>query len=144
MKKFLLLLASISILTGCSVMKTTEREVYTYFADYSKYAEVGFLISPDAYSGEFESLGEIEISITPAIKEHGSDGNFGPRGKYLDYEVILYDEAVDIAVAKAIEKGANALVNFSITATEIASSDSWGQYAKGVKYNIKGFCIKRK
>lgn len=144
MKKFLLLLASISILTGCSVMKTTEREVYTYFADYSKYAEVGFLISPDAYSGEFESLGEIEISITPAIKEYGSDGNYGPRGKYLDYEVILYDEAVDIAVAKAIEKGANALVNFSITATEIASSDSWGQYAKGVKYNIKGFCIKRK
>lgn len=145
MKKIFLAIAAIAILAGCAVLKPAERTIHAYYADYSKYTEAGFLISPNSYAGEFESLGEIDIFITPGIKEFEAEADyFGSRGKYLDYENIPYDEIVDIAVSKAIAKGANAIVNFSIATQEISKGDAWGQVAKGIKYHIKGFCIKRK
>ena len=145
MKKVLLIIISCTMLAGCAVLKPTERTIHAYYADYSKYTEAGFLISPNSYTGEFESLGEIEIIITPGIKEFEAEADyFGSRGKYLDYEHITHDEIVDIAVSEAIAKGANAIVNFSIATQEISKGDAWGQVAKGIKYHIKGFCIKRK
>lgn len=144
MKKILFIIPAILLLAGCAVLKPTERSVDAYYADYSKYAEAGFLISPDPYTGDFESLGEIEILITPAIKEYKGNDGYNSRERYLDYELITHDEIVEIAVEKALAKGANAIVNFSISTENISKGDAWGQIAIGAKYTVKGFCIKRK
>lgn len=144
MKKFIYTIAIAIIASSCGVLKPTERTVDLYFADYREFAEEGFLISPDSYTYDFESLGEIEMVITPAIKKYGEEGDYGPRGTFLDYEEISHNELVKLAVEEAKKMGADAIVNFSITKTPIAAKDVWGTYASGSKYLIKGFCIKRK
>jgi len=142
MKK-LILLAAIVILSGCASIKPTQRAIYTDFADYRAYSEIGFLITPNAYSGEFESLGEIAIHIIPAItktteKYMGEDWNF------YDYEVIKRQELIDIAVKEAIDRGADAITDFAITSKEIIKGDGMGKVCSGYEYWITGFCIKRK
>lgn len=144
MKK-LIILAVIALASSCSIIRPTAREVVTYFADYREYAAEGFLISPNPYTEDFESIGEIEIVITPAIKQYPEEGQpYDYRGEYLDYESIEYNEIVRIAVEKAKEKGADALVNFAISQTPISQSDADGIRVDGFVYHVKGFCIKRK
>lgn len=144
MKK-IILLAAIALTAGCAVIKPTERKIYTDFADYSAYSEIGFLITPHAYSGEYESLGELAISIVPAIKQFSGGGEqYDYRGKYYDYETIKRQDAIDIAVKEAINRGANAITNFTITTKEISRGDGLGTLCIGYEYYITGFCIKRK
>lgn len=144
MKK-LILLAAIVILSGCASIKPTQRAIYTDFADYRAYSEIGFLITPNAYSGEFESLGEIAIHIVPAIKMFPEEGEeYDGRGRYIDYENIKRQDLIDIVVKEAIEKGANAITDFAITSKEITKGDAMGQFCSGFEYWITGFCIKRK
>lgn len=133
MKKILLALAAITMLASCATVKPTERKVYTYFADYRPYAEIGFLITPQSYHGEYESIGEIEIKIVPAYEKKITGYNVLDEAYYtFAYETITFDEITDIAVKEAIKKGADAICNFSITKPN------------DISYHIKGFCIKRK
>lgn len=148
MRKLTLLLTGVVALSSCSVLsvgektKSTERTTVTHFADYRPYTAEGFLISPNAYTGEYESLGEVAITITPSLKEFKREGKEAYLGSYYEYEKISYDELVSIAVKEAKSKGGDALVNFSITSTLIESTG--GTFAVGYKYTIEGFCIKRK
>lgn len=145
MKKILLIFAAIAMLTGCATLKKEDRKVYTDFADYRPYLEIGFLITPNLYSGEFESIGELAIHIVPAIKLFPEDGEqYDYRGKYYDYEEIKRQDVIDIAVKEAINRGADAIANFNITANEISKGDGLGTVCIGREYYITGFCIKRK
>lgn len=127
------------ILASCSTLKPTQRIVETYFSDYREYAKDGFLISPCPYTYDFESVGELNILITPAkvIVERPSSTyyNSATTINALDYENIPYSEMVEMAVKEAKSKGADAIVNFNITKEQTATE----KY-----YHINGFCIKRK
>lgn len=142
MKRLLLAIAVAVLAASCSTMNPTKRVVLTSFSDYRPYAEAGFLISPSSYTYAFESVGEIDIFITPAkvVVDKPSMYN-GAVMKVLDYEEIEYAEMVEMAVNQAKEKGADALVNFSISKgrTEAQPGIPSQPY-----YHIKGFCIKRK
>lgn len=143
--KRIALLFFIAVISGCSALKPTARSITPYFADYRPYAAESFLISPNPYTEEFESIGEIEIVITPALKQYPEEGSaYDARGRYIDYEDISHDELLKIAVEEAKSRGADAIVNFSISKTPISASDTAGSYAAGEEYRIKGFCIKRK
>lgn len=148
MKKILLIVAAIAFLASCSTLKSIEKEdrkVYTDFADYRPYLEIGFLITPNLYSGEFESIGELAIHIVPAIKLFPEDGEqYDYRGKYYNYEEIKRQDVIDIAVKEAISRGADAIANFNITANKISKADGLGTVCIGREYYITGFCIKRK
>ncbi len=112
----------------------------TFFID-----KQGFLISPSPYTYDFESVGEINIIVTPALKQGGKVvwGETTNTGLY--YENISTDELVEMAVKEAKSKGADALVNFSITLEDIRAVDSFkGGVAPGYRYYVKGYCIKRK
>ena len=55
------------------------------------------------------------------------------------------DEMVEIAVKTAKEKGADAIVNFSIIKDKISEFNRFnGVYITGNTYYIQGYCIKRK
>lgn len=144
MKKIFLAIAAIAILYGCAALKPTEREVYTYVADYRAYSEAGFLITPQPYHGEYESLGEVDIHIIPAFKEAGEEyGYMGEIWQTYKFEKISMDTIVDTAVKQAVEIGADAIANFSITGKVIERVGSRKTY-EGIEYRVKGFCIKRK
>ena len=144
MKKLAIAFALTVIITGCSTIRPSERIVLSVFSDYSKYADEGFLISPSAYTYNFDSVGEINIMVTPAKVKKEVKSLYSSY-TIIDYEKISYDEMVELAVKMAKEKGANALVNFSINTEPINLYDRMnGRCLVGEIYYIKGFCIKRK
>lgn len=143
MKK-IILLAAIAILTGCASLKPTERKVYTYLADYRAYSEAGFLITPQPYHGEYESLGEIDIHIIPAFEQAEEEfGYMGEKWYTFKFETISMDAIINTAVKQAVGMGADAIANFSITGKTIERVGS-GKTYEGIEYRVKGFCIKRK
>lgn len=129
----------------------TQRQVYTSFSDFRKYSEEGFLISPSPYTYNFESVGELEMTIYPAIEKKEHKYTYSQDTYYrFEKETVDYNELVAMAVTEAKSKGADAIVNFAITVEYKTISYSAYGYISGpmpteiVKYIVKGFCIKRK
>lgn len=133
------------------------RIVSTFYADYAKYEEEGFLISPYEYTEDFDGLGELRLVIAPALIEVQLPSVYsgGAARTVFDYETIPYDELVQVAVEEARKRGADALVSFSIELRDLKVNDpiykggacgrSMGDgYTQGYMYHIKGYCIKRK
>lgn len=141
MKKILIIIASALAIASCGTLKPTPRTYQVYFSDYRSYSEDGFLISPNPYTYGFESIGELHIEVQPAIIEGERESLYeGVTIKGYVAENIPYDDLVDIAVNEAKSRGADALVNFSIT-TETANIT---RDVVGYIYHIDGYCIKRK
>lgn len=139
MKKFFIAIVAVVTITSCSTMKETQRTILTSFSDYRQYAAEGFLISPSPYTYDFESVGEIDIVVEPAMVKVVKSQYY--NYETLVYETIPYDELVKMAVDEAKAKGADALVNFTITKEYVR--DTHGLINE-MYYNITGFCIKRK
>lgn len=146
MRKLIIAFVCICFATSCGVtIVPHDRIVLTSFADYTKYTEEGFLISPTNYTADFESIGELHIEVKPALsvrrKAPTYDG--GSKKTIYMYEEIEFTELVDIAVKQAKERGADAIVNFSINSTDNSLYTDNG-VVYGRTYIIKGFCIRRK
>ena len=118
MKKLFIAFFALVTLIGCATVKETRRVVLTSFSDYRPYAAEGFLISPNPYTYNFESVGEIDIVVEPAMVKELTEGLYY-NYETLVYETISYDELVKIAVDEAKAKGADALVNFSIVISSV-------------------------
>jgi len=139
---FFLFIAAVA----CGPATHIERSVQVYFADYRPYSEAGFFISPDPYSaGQFESLGELYIKVTPGMHDKGGkeglakndDGIYSrPSGSSAVIEDIAYNELLDLAVSEAIALGADGLADFKITPPP--------SNIPGGSFIITGLCIKRK
>ena len=142
MKK-IIYIATVAILSSCAIVRPTDRKIYTDFADYKAYSESGFLITPQEYMGEYESIGELAIRVVPAIKLFPEEGEaFDYRGRYYDFERIKRQELIDTAVKEAMKRGANAISNFQITTSNISLKTQSGEIIDGEEYIITGFCIK--
>lgn len=147
MKKLGIIIAALFVLAGCAVTKPQERRVYTSFADYRPYSSDGFLISPSPYTYNFESVGELNITVIPAIIETKKEYPYQPDTFYyvVESEIIDFNELVSIAVNEAKSKGADAIVNFAINVEYASYYNKYGSSTSNniSKYIIKGFCIKR-
>lgn len=144
MKNLFVILSLVTVISGCAAVKPSERIVLTAFSDYRKYSAEGFLISPNAYTSDFDGLGELSIMITPAKVKKEVQTQYSSYS-IIEYEIITYDEMVEIAVKTAKEKGADAIVNFSIIKDKISEFNRFnGVYITGNTYYIQGYCIKRK
>jgi hypothetical protein len=144
MKKLFIAMVAIMTFIGCSTMKETQRTILSSFSDYRQYAAEGFLISPNAYTYNFESVGEIDIVVEPAMVKVLVESIY-TNYETLVCETISYDELVKMAVDEAKAKGADALVNFSITKERVPQTNAMnGGYTPDHVYYVKGFCIKRK
>lgn len=140
MKKILFFAVALLAMTACGGPKLTTRIVTSSLLDYRGYAESGFLVSPYAYTFEYDAIGEIEIYVLPANVKKDIESQYTEGRTYtvIAQEDISNQELADIAVEKAKETGADALVNFKIeqAPVSIGSSD--------IYYTVSGFCIKRK
>ena len=154
MKRFILLALLCIIACSCGVVTRT-RSVTSLFLDYRPYTSADFFLSPNAYTGDFEPVGELNIIVDPAVVEirYSSANKFSdniysnaPRTP-VTQELIPESELLEIAVGEAIKKGANGISNLKIE----VSTEFYG-YTKGsvkkvidvYKYHITGFCIIRK
>lgn len=136
MKKLIIIATAISILTSCVGPKLTSRVVTSSLLDFRGYAESGFLVSPYAYTTDYEAIGELEVYVLPAnIKTADPKSDFNI--KIYTQEDITRQELADIAVEEAKKTGADALVNFKIQKIPVPNSSEHF-------FSLTGFCIKRK
>lgn len=139
------------VISGCSVLRPTDRITESCLLDFRPYSSADFFLSPNPYEGDFIPIGELTIDITPALKEPSEDVKFQDiygTSKKLIPEVVPANEILDALVAKALDIGADGISNIKISMSTENVMVNKGifsvQYMPVVKYHITGFCIKRK
>lgn len=145
MKRIMILTAAAIVLTSCGALfmpyEPQQRMELASFLDFRPYTSAGFFISPDAYTGEFEPLGQLYIEIYPEEIEISEskrlkyDEPHYMNGILYGYEYIKYAEILDKAVAQAMKMGADGIADLKIQKITIAER---------VRYEASGLCIKRK
>ncbi|MTI88644.1 MAG: hypothetical protein FH748_11820 [Balneolaceae bacterium] len=153
---FLLLL-----ITGCaSTTNLSQSGGYSYYGiDFREYTEKGFQFTPEKPSGSYESIGIVEVTFEPEVREvsittYNTKGELGilkgkdktfvvqkaflPSGvKYYAVEKIDIDKSIKEVYKLANEWGANAIVNFSI------STNTSTNYIIKESVSVNGFAIKK-
>ncbi|MCW9708098.1 hypothetical protein [Fodinibius salsisoli] len=141
----ILILAFISI--SCSGPKTVARSevVNVTGYDFSEYTAQGFLITPEQYLEEYQSIGLITVTQWPAVRKMerripDSDSQSGYRTVEEFYpESINVEKAIDEIYKVAKDMGADAITRFDVTPT---SRMNGTLNVQGVE--ISGFAIDRK
>jgi len=131
MKRFTTLLAVLLVAASCGTSLTRERMTAVSFADYTAYPDMW--ISPNDCPQAHKAIGQISITIVPAVSPKGSnasrDAIYTTIGG-VQSETIGGDELLEIAVTEARARGANGISNLRI-----------GKDAAGV-YEVTGLLIR--
>lgn len=137
--KYTLILTAL-LFTSCATTKPSNEIIYTTGFNFSEYTEKGFLITPDSYLGEYQSIGLINVTMWPAVIEirgtrtaTGGNVNSGWRIERLNVQ-----KAIDQIYAEADSMGADAITQFRIRSTERNNG-----LLKVPGAEISGFAIKR-
>lgn len=149
MKKYFLIIALALCATSCATFKPQQRSYTISFLDYRPYTSEGFFISPDPYTGEFETLGELYLEIFPEQKEidikHKDNYDrvvyWGTQA--YGFERINHAELLEMAVKRALSVGANGIANIRIT-KETGTTINASVASASIVYKIEGLCIKIK
>ena len=157
MKKIFSLLLTI-ILTSCATLEEL-KVIYPaeilYGIDFTQFTQKGFLITPEKYSGAYESIGMINFTAKPGAKYIKTSSRLNPDwtpGSTQPRVIEVFEWQVDsIAFKQVLSKvydicvkmGADALVNFQ---NEITLDPYTGikNPVTITGYRITGFAIKRK
>jgi hypothetical protein len=163
MKKIINLLIFFTVLS-CVTPKEFEELTFiprkeSFFGiDFTKYSEKGFLITPEKYLGDYESIGLITYEYLPAaeyklagIIENPNfdrrDNSSGPEFIHLkkwDYEKVMIEQVMDSVFLISTRLGADALVNFRIEPKAEFHGTGYKNPTTVNGYSISGFAIKRK
>jgi hypothetical protein len=135
------------VLASCTSLQVIFRESSFYAMDLTKYTALGFLISPESYTGEYESIGIVKYTIVPGavykkVPKYYSDGSKGFTEEWVIDKVEL-TTGLDSLYAISKRMGANAIINF----TAITLPRSYQGILNPVTlegYELTGFAIKRK
>ena len=133
MKKTLILFFLFILLSSCSVVKYNTK---TTFIDFSEYIEKGFYISvgnDEPY--EADNLGYIEVNITSGadknIKHTGSSsGLIGDKSGA--YHEATVNDAIELLYQKAIEVGADGILNLKFYYTNWVDGKIMQTFASGI------------
>ena len=144
----IILLFSILLLVSCSPKRAKYIHPFSeeLVFDFTKYTEKGFFITPEKYTGDYESIGIIDISIYPAaakqievVKSHNIVSGEYAQGYWL-IRYLKPSDIIDSIYESANKLGANAIMNFKINS--IQKQAEFDLNLKGV--NVSGFAIKIK
>lgn len=140
------------LLTGCAV-QPRDRVTNVLFLDYRPYVSADFYITPDAYSQPHNALGELMITVYPAISRNSftteakfSDGIYsnGKTSVNSYMENISSEELLELAVSNALKLGADGISNFE---AKVVYNTTHSKYVGIIQtishYEIKGLCIDR-
>ena len=139
------------ILFALSLFSCSQRILYlpshteSLVFEFQGFSKRGFMITPEKYLGEYESIGIIDISIYPAAARQTKipkeqdiiEGEYA-QGYWLIAK-INPQEVVRIIYNKANDMGADAVINFKVTSIQKQVAGELD--LNGV--NVSGFAIKR-
>jgi len=113
----------------------------------AKYAEKGFLFTPVDYKGKFKSIGMIfgQLSQEARVVEsanHGDNISQSVAHQWIK-ERIIPDALIDTVYQNAVSMGADAIMNFTITAKDSVYNKLTSDVISVKSYTFYGFAIKR-
>jgi len=138
MKKMFIL--TLIFFVSCHV-KEIEKFSRYYSYDFTNYTKNGFLITPESYNGEYESIALIMVEVFPEVRRKSQQDD--PKNKsYENYLLgdISTKEVIDSLYYRALRKGADAIINFNTNHNVFYMNGS-------LKVNgiaASGYAIKRK
>jgi hypothetical protein len=153
MKKYIIILAVFVI--GCSPLKDIYSVKVLNIIDFTPFTAKNFLITPENYTGTYQSIGLIEYIVKPSASYKLSTKELNPKFAPGDPEVtryfdiykwnidnISFDAVLNEAYNICVKMGADAIINFK-------SEIIYDEYASIkypvtiIGYRITGFAIKR-
>jgi len=140
--KSIFLSITIMFLVGCGNAVELEKELYHVGFVFTKYTQNNFLITPEGYNGDYESIGLITTVLYPEVKKvsiKDLNENWQKLGEYWSVKKIDANEAIDSMYAIAVKHGANAIIRFD---TKVISKPNGIFNIYG--WEVSGFAIKRK
>jgi len=146
MKK-IFLTSTLALLFACTPPLTNiPRESSFFGIDFSKYTKAGFLITPEKYNGEYESIGIVNYVLVPGAElktiKMSKEGQTYPQKIWVKEQTTL-GQGLDSLYSIATKMGANGIMNFKV----ISADRTYGSINGAVNlsgYEISGFAIKRK
>lgn len=145
MKTIIVLLVSLTLM-GCAAVLEMDGYSRVTTTDFTPYTKLGFLITPEKYLGDYESIGMIESTTFPSIKKKPDTYN---KEKWeevtsLDgrkYIISRVDQEIALKsiYEASINMGADALMNFKMEAVLMPNGTLTLMAIK-----VSGFAIKRK
>jgi len=140
----LVLVAALVAACGGPEVYKKSMEVAGY--DFTEYTEQGFLITPESYQGEYQSVGTLSVTVWPRIEQLPAEddtvaqpGPESPAQEWFVTEGVDPQEVVDSLHVEARSMGADAIMNFR---TEPVREDlENGPTRTGVR--ARGFAIDR-
>lgn len=137
------LLVIAAALSGGCTLAPRERQVIFRGYDLTSYTKQGFLITPEPFSGAYESVAVLTATVIPGLSVTDDDGNrdvgvFAGRGRRVMAEQVEVDDAIHALYEKASAMGANALTNFR--------AESVNRVVEGIPcecIEVSGFAIRR-
>lgn len=115
--------------------------------DFSEYSEKGFLFTPNEYSGDYESIGLIQLTYSPearlsTVSEHIPGVGKKERTQWIT-DPINADKVIEDVYNLCIEMGADALTQMKIEpySENHAQGTMNPLTLSGIK--ISGFAIRR-
>lgn len=141
----------ILLLSGCAITSLYEikPEYGFYGIDFSKYSKEGFLITPEKYTGKYESVGMVEYRLMPGAK-YLAVGNYRDASGKIQatykwfIDKIEFSQAIDSIYVMAKSMGADAITNFdSEIEIKQISSLKYNNPVTITGYRITGYAIKR-
>ncbi|MFA7421746.1 MAG: hypothetical protein WCZ90_18830 [Melioribacteraceae bacterium] len=144
MKNRVLITLSVLFLFACTSPRELRKEVYYTGFDFTKFSKQGFLFTPESYNSEYESIGVINTTLFPEVKNQDyrtfGSNEYLPLGETgWSYKQINVSEAIDSMFVQATRMGANAIVRFDVKNTSKQNS-----YITIPGIEVTGFAIKRK
>jgi hypothetical protein len=144
MKFVFLAFIVVFFLVSCTPSKF-QKQVVTYVYDFTKYSNQNFLFTPEQYTGNYNSIGLLEIEIYPETEKvlaKNTSNQYGTEDYSKSTQWIYYpistEEVLDSLYNRAIRMGADAITRLKIEDFIV----SYGTvYSYGKK--ASGFAIKR-
>ena len=135
MKKFIALVAFVSVLASCGVAGLSSFESVSEpvsYIDYRPFLDDDFYFIPNGpWTRGFTPIAELKVVLTPSTYRHEGFSEGRPPFEALDYEGFLR-----IVEEKARELGADAIVDFK-------SSLKKDVTGRPIRFTASGFCILR-
>ncbi|MEE4257305.1 MAG: hypothetical protein V2I47_09715, partial [Bacteroidales bacterium] len=118
MRHVLFVICLIVVLGSCKPLTYIPSYSEKFVIDLTRYTDKQFLITPEVYTGDYESIGILAIAFYPTarrVKNSESASNnsdqFIVQGSWVA-EKVKAEEVVDILYEDAKNMGADAIMNF--------------------------------
>jgi len=117
--------------------------------DFTSFSEKGFLITPEKYNGDYESIGLITLTFRPFTKRiivtDGSPNSLEVPGlSHWESEKIDHDSLLNSIYEVCTEMGADAFTQLEMQVNSAMFAQNTMEPAEIPEITITGFAIKRR